>query len=45
MVSTPRHMEKLNGHYLSSSAQYVPAFRERVRQVTRDAPFWRSAAP
>jgi hypothetical protein len=39
-VSTPRHREKLNGHYLSSSPQYLPAFRERVREVTRGAAFW-----
>jgi hypothetical protein len=45
MVSTPRHTEKLNGHYPSSSPQYVPAFRQRVRQVTRNAPFWRPAGP
>lgn len=33
-------MEKLNGHYLSSAAQYVPAFRQRIREVTKGAAFW-----
>jgi hypothetical protein len=33
-------MEKLSGRYLSSSASYLPAFRERVREVTRGAAFW-----
>ncbi len=40
LMSTPRHREKLNGHYLSSAPEYVPAFFERVREVTRDSPFW-----
>jgi hypothetical protein len=39
-VSTPRHMEKLNGHYLSSAPEYAPAFFERLREVTNDSTFW-----
>jgi hypothetical protein len=45
IVSTPRHQQKLNGHYLSSSPQYLPLFRERVRTVTGGAEFWAPQPP
>ena len=40
IVSTPRHTAKLNGHYVSSSPDYASEFFDRVREVTRGAPFW-----
>ncbi len=40
IMSTPRHREKLNGHYLSSAAQYAQAFFQRIREVTHGSPFW-----
>jgi hypothetical protein len=39
-VSTPRHREKLNGHYLSSAPLHAPLFFERLREVTRGSAFW-----
>jgi hypothetical protein len=39
-MSTPRHREKLNGHYLTSAPEYATAFFQRLREVTRNAPFW-----
>jgi hypothetical protein len=45
IVSTPRHMKKLSGRYLSDAPLFAPVFRERVREVTHDAPFWRPAGP
>jgi len=40
IVSTPRHMAKLNGHYLSSAQEYAPIFFDKLREVTRNSPFW-----
>ncbi len=40
ILSTPRHMAKLNGRYLSSAPEYVPIFFQRLREVTRNSPFW-----
>lgn len=40
IMSTPRHSAKLNGHYLSSAAEYAPAFFQRIREVTGGAAFW-----
>ncbi len=40
IMSTPRHREKLNGRYLSSAPEYAQAFFQRIREVTRGAPFW-----
>lgn len=44
-MSTPRHTEKLGGHYLTSAPSYAPAFFERLRQVTNGSPFWDPHAP
>ncbi len=33
-------MAKLNGHDLSSAPEYAPMFFERLREVTRNSPFW-----
>jgi len=40
IMSTPRHTAKLNGHYISSAPEYASMFFERVREVTRNSPFW-----
>jgi hypothetical protein len=40
ILSTPRHVEKLNGRYLSSSPQYLPIFQERLRAITKGSEFW-----
>jgi hypothetical protein len=40
IMSTPRHMAKLNGHYLSSAPEYAQVFFDRLREVTRKSPFW-----
>ncbi len=40
ILSTPRHSAKLSGHYVSSAAEYAPAFFARIREVTRNSPFW-----
>jgi len=40
ILSTPRHTEKLNGHYLSSSPQYLPIFQETLRRITKGSAFW-----
>jgi hypothetical protein len=45
LVSTPRHREKLNGRYLSSAAEYVPAFFDRIREVTHGSPYWAPPRP
>ena len=40
IISTPRHRKRLNGHYVSSVATYAQPFFERLREVTRNSPFW-----
>ena len=40
IMSAPRHWERLEGHYVSSAASYMPEFFERLNQVTRNDPFW-----
>ena len=40
IMSTPRHSEKLNGHYLSSAPEYAPQFFRRLAEVTGNSPFW-----
>lgn len=40
IMSTPRHRERLNGHYVSSVAGYTQQFFDRLREVTRNSPFW-----
>lgn len=40
IVSTPRHRARLNGTYVSSSPDYARLFFERLKDVTRNAPFW-----
>jgi hypothetical protein len=43
MLSTPRHAARLNGKYVSSSPEYAPLFFQRLKEVTRNAPFWAPA--
>ncbi len=40
IVSTPRHSARPNGSYVSYSPDYAPLFFERLKEVTRNAPFW-----
>jgi hypothetical protein len=40
IMSTARHRERLNGHYVSSMRDYVSPYFQRVAQVTRNSPFW-----
>jgi hypothetical protein len=40
IMSTPRQRERLNGHYVSSSASYAAAFLENLKRVTNGDPFW-----
>ena len=40
IMSTPRHQERLNGHYVSSVATYAQQFFDRLREVTRNSLFW-----
>ena len=40
LMSTPRHSERLSGHYVSSAAETTPAFFEKLRQVTNNSSFW-----
>ena len=44
LMSTPRHMEKLNGRYLSTAPSFAPAFHARLFQVTGGLPFWNPQA-
>lgn len=40
IMSTPRQRERLNGRYISSVDSYTPMFFERLKEVTRNHPFW-----
>jgi hypothetical protein len=44
IMSTPRHSAKMNGHYVSSVAEYAPIFRQRIKEVTRNSEFWNPKA-
>jgi hypothetical protein len=44
IMSTPRHNAKLNGQYVSHASEYAPQFFQRLREVTKDAAFWRPKA-
>jgi len=43
-MSTPRHSEKMNGHYISSAPKYMPAFVQRLEEVTGNSNFWNPMA-
>jgi hypothetical protein len=38
--STARYRERLNGHYISSMADYAKEVNEVRKKVTNDHPFW-----
>jgi hypothetical protein len=38
--SAEQFRERLNGHYVSSRAEYRPEFIARLREVTGGHPFW-----
>jgi hypothetical protein len=40
IMSTPRHRERLNGHYVSSAPGYAAEFLAKVKELTHNAPFW-----
>jgi hypothetical protein len=40
IMGTPRHRERLNGHYVSSVTTYAQPFFDKLRVVTRNSPFW-----
>jgi hypothetical protein len=44
VMSTARHRERLNGHYVSSVAGYSQQFAAKIKEITRKDPFW-DAAP
>jgi len=40
IVSTPRHTGRLSGRYISSGPDLAPLFFKRLKEVTKNAPFW-----
>jgi hypothetical protein len=40
VMSTPRHRDRLSGHYVSSAPASAPAFFEHLKRITHDSPFW-----
>ena len=40
IMSTPRHRDRLNGHYVSSFAEYAAQFLANLREVTGGSPYW-----
>lgn len=44
IMSTPRHSAKLNGHYVSSAAEYAASFFQKLREVTGNSEFWNPKA-
>lgn len=40
IMSTPRHRERLSGRYVSTVPTHAPPFFARLREVTRNDPFW-----
>lgn len=40
VMSTPRHRDRLSGHYVSTAAGTTPAFVERLKAISRNDPFW-----
>jgi len=44
IMSTPRHKAKFSGQYVSHAPEYAPLFFQRLREVTKDAAFWRPKA-
>ena len=44
LMSTPRHRDRLSGHYVSSVSESAPIYFENMRKVTNNAPFWETPA-
>ena len=40
LMSTPRHRDRLNGHYVSSVSKSARQYFENIRKVTNNSPFW-----
>lgn len=40
VMSTPRHRVRLGGSYVSTVAETVPAFAQRLLEVSNNSPFW-----
>jgi len=40
VMSTPRHRDRLNGKYVSTLQDTVPAFVQRLLEVSNQSPFW-----
>jgi hypothetical protein len=40
VMSTARHRERLNGHYVSSVTSYSQQFAAKIKEVTQNNPFW-----
>ena len=40
VMSTPRHRNRLNGRYLSTVQETVPAFVQRLLEVSNNSPYW-----
>jgi len=40
IMSTPRHRERLSGHYVSSVAENAPIYFANLRKLTNNSPFW-----
>ena len=40
LMSTGRHRERLNGHYVSSVNSYSEEFAAGIKEVTQNNPFW-----
>jgi len=40
LMSTPRHRDRLNGHYVSSVSESAPIYFDNIRKVTNNSPFW-----
>jgi len=40
LMSTPRHRNRLSGHYVSSVSESASIYFEKIRKVTNNSPFW-----
>lgn len=40
IMSTPRHRNRLSGHYVSSVPELAPQFVQRLLDVTNSAAYW-----
>ena len=40
VMSTPRHRDRLSGRYVSTIQDSIPAFVQRLLEVSNQSPFW-----